>query len=346
MKINIRSFDIYKKSNIKKISLINNQGIEISLLDQGALWYEFLVPNFNSQSQDNLILNFNHTTDYYKNPFYLGMLIGRTGGRISHGKFESNGETFQLPSNEGSNTLHGGKKGFHSYKWDFVTKKTDDQCSVTFYRFIPDNSDGFPGDLKVCVTYTLDNDNCVTIDYSGQTFNKPSLFNPTNHAYFKLDQTDNILHHQLKLDSNHMLEVDSEKLPTGKKISTTDTPFDFSDFNLLNTNIEALQNTTEKGIDDIYVMKNNPDVPTAILKSTESNHQLSIYSDRDGLVVFTANSFTKEMPLIDGAGHPYQGIALETQQLPDSMNHPDFKSVLVEPHEQVEYRTIYKYSQI
>jgi aldose 1-epimerase len=346
MKINIRNFDTFQKNKIKKISLINDHGIQISLLDQGAIWYEFLVPNTFNNTQENLILNFKHTADYYKNPFYLGMLIGRTGGRISNGIFKQNEQLIQLPQNEGTNTLHGGKSGFHSYKWDFVTKKTEHYCSVTFYRFIQDLSDGFPGDLKVCVTYTLDNKNCVTIDYSGQTFNGSSLFNPTNHSYFKLDQTDTILHHQLKLNSEHMLDVDSEKLPTGKLNTTKDTPYDFTNFKLLDQSISALQDTPEKGIDDIYVVNDGPNVPIATLKSSKSHHQLSIYSDRDGLVVFTANSFTKDMPLISGDGHPYQGIALETQYLPDSMNHSNFKSVLIPPHEQVEYRTIYKYSQI
>lgn len=346
MKVSIDDFDEYQGKSVKKVTLINDRQVQVSLLSQGALWYQFLVPDSKSGTSDNLILNFAHTDDYYQNPFYLGMSIGRTGGRISKGQFMQGNQTFQLPQNEGQNTLHGGPDGFHSYNWSFYTQTKADSASVTFENFIKANSDGYPGDLKVAITYTLNNLNQVIIQYRGPALDQPVLFNPTNHVYFNLTGTANVLNHELRLNSHERLAIDHQKIPTGGFEPTMGTPFDFSGFKPLADCINQLQSTTEKGLDDVYVVDNEVPAPAAILRAPTANHQIEIFSARNGLVVFTANSFTPDMPLINGKGHPYQGIALETQTLPDSVHHANFGDIVLPAHQVVDYQTVYQYTKI
>ncbi|OIM96485.1 galactose mutarotase [Pediococcus acidilactici] len=346
MKVNIDDFDEYQGKSVKKITLANDRQVQISLLSQGASWHEFLVPNSATCGNDNLILNFAHTADYYQNPFYLGMSIGRTGGRISKGSFTQGEQLIQLPQNEGANTLHGGPRGFHSYNWSFYTQTKTDSASVTFKNSIKAESDGYPGDLKVAITYTLNNLNQVIIQYHGQAFDQPVLFNPTNHVYFNLTGNADILDHELQLNSHERLSVDQQKLPTGEFKATAGTPFDFSQFKPLASCINDLQDTTEKGLDDVYVVDNEVPAPAAVLRAPAANRQVEIYSARNGLVVFTANSFTADMPLTNGAGRPYQGIALETQTLPDSVHHTNFGNIVLPAHQVVDYQTVYQYSEV
>lgn len=341
MEIRTSKFDKFQNQEISKTTLINDNNIEASFLNMGAIWNEFIVPSKNGKK--NLLLNFETTRDYYSNPFYLGMAIGRTGGRIKNGQMPLNNQPVSLPTNEGNNTLHGGPNGFHSYLWNSETKQDENSVAVIYSREITNQDDGYPGDIKVFIEYKLTNNNDITITYTGQT-TEDTFFNPTCHAYFNLGESSDILNHSLKINSDSYLEVDSEKIPTGKLISVENTPFDFRNGQNLGTAISKMQTTSEKGFDDIFKVNLSSQIPIVTLSDNDSESKIDIYSERNGLVVFTANSFTEDMNLNIGSGKPYMGIALEPQTLSDTYNHSDFGDVMLRSKDIGSHSITYKYS--
>lgn len=343
MQITTRFFEHYQDQVVEQICLTNDHHVSISVLTLGATWYTFDVPT--QKQPKNLLLNFPHAADYLANPFYVGMAIGRTGGRLKAGQFKLNQHTFEVPRNEGLNTLHGGPKGFHQFNWAYTTQQHQTSASVTFKRIIPAQVDGFPGDLTATITYTLNNHNEVTIEFTGIS-TQATLFNPTSHAYFNLSDQPDILTHQLQINSDHYLAVDASKIPTGQFNTVTQTPFDFRQARLIKPAIQALQTTPEKGFDDIFNVKPTATHQIATLSDTQSQRQLTIHSKRNGLVVFTGNSFTSALPFLTGPGHPYQGIALEPQTLPDAPNHSDFGEITLPANQLKSYQIQYHYQQL
>ncbi|GKQ42377.1 maltose epimerase [Companilactobacillus sp. RD055328] len=340
MKITKTKFDNFQNKEVIKTTLTNDNNISVSFLNMGAIWHEFLVPNNNDRK--NLLLNFPNIKDYYLNPFYLNMAIGRTGGRIKNGTMPLNGQDIVLPTNEEGNNLHGGPNGFNTFFWNQYTKESKDSLSITYYRTITEKEDGYPGDIDIEITYILSNNNDVTICYKG-TSNKDTFFNPTCHAYFNLGNSDTILNHNLQINSDYYLEVDSKKIPTGNLTAVTNTPFDFRNSINLDYAIKEMSDTTEKGFDDIFKINKDEKKPIAILKDNDSNSKIKIFSSRNGLVVFSANSFTSNMQLIKGNGKPYMGIALEPQTLSDTHNHKGFGNVALAKGESQKYSIKYKY---
>lgn len=343
MDIQTTHFDTYQHQPIDQIKLTNDNGISTTFLTLGATWQQFLVPT--PTGSKNLLLNFPHSADYLNNPFYVCMAIGRIDGRLKNGQFPLANQSVTVPKNEGQNTLHGGPHGFHQFIWEYTTETRADSVSVYFNRLIQSSDDGFPGDLTATIGYTLDNHNQVTISFTGNS-SQTTVFNPTSHAYFNLSDTHQILNHSLTLNSQHYLAVDTEKIPTGQLNAVKNTPFDFTDGPCLQAAIDALQTTPEKGLDDIFKVHPDQNNVIAVLTDQASQRQITIKSNRNGLVVFTGNSFTADLPFENGAGRPYQGIALEPQTLPDTPNHPDFGDITLPANQPKTYQIQYCYQQL
>jgi aldose 1-epimerase len=339
MQIDVIQFDQYQGHNVEKIRLTNDHSVSVGVLTMGAILNEFLVPTTNGAK--NLILSFDHTAKYFDNLFYVGMSIGRTAGRIKNGDMLLNGKSVHLPSSEGDNNHQGGPHGFYSYMWNYRLHKDSDAVSVTLFRKIQSTEDGYPGNIDVEITFKLSNDNEVSITYSGKS-DQDTFFNPTCHAYFNLSETPSILNHQLLINSTQYLEVDDQKIPTGTLLDTTNTAFDFSRPRLLQDSIDQLQFTSEKGLDDIF--KLNQPGKIAQLQDLDSKDQIEIYSERNGLVVYTANAMDDSLHLNDGKGAPYRGVALEAQTLPDTHNHDGFGDVSLPANTEKSYTITYKYS--
>lgn len=344
MNVQTELFDYFQDQPIEQIILTNDHEVSVSFLTLGATWHTFNVPT-NKGDHKNLLLNFPHSADYLNNPFYVCMAIGRTGGRIKNGQFLLNDTLISVPKNEGQNTLHGGPFGFHQLIWQYTTFTDQNRVGVEFKRLIKSAEDGYPGDLTATITYTLDNSNQVTVTFTGIS-DQDTLFNPTSHAYFNLGNGPNILSHSLQVNSDRYLDVDVEKVPTGKYHSVANTPFDFRKSNLLDNAIKALETTKEKGIDDVFVVTPDKNQNIATLKDITSQRQITIKSSRNGLVVFTANSFTDDMPFSNSFGHPYKGIALEPQTLPDAPNHKNFGDISLNANQAKSYTIQYCYEQL
>lgn len=328
-------FDRFNNQDIVKFSLTNQNNVTVSAISLGATLYEFSIPT--NTGRTNLVLNYPNSGDYLANPFYVSMGIGRTGGRIKDGQLPLNGQTYQLQTNEGTTTLHGGPNGFNTQVWDGEIVEEDGEPTIQFHHTQLSSEDEFPGDLDVTIIYRLTNDNTLKLTFEATALNEDTVFNPTYHTYFNLGDNDTILKHNLQVNAEQHLEFDDKKLPTGNFLSVENTPFDFRQTTSLGNAIQNMQNTPEKGFDDIFKINDDAINNTiATLQDPETNRSVSITSDRNGLVVFTANSFTKEdmnFSRTNGIGIPYEGVALEAQNLPDATRFDNFGDIIIKASE-------------
>ncbi|MCH4171880.1 MAG: galactose mutarotase [Lactobacillus sp.] len=335
----VTPFETYEGQDIFKYTLTNGHGVSLSTLNYGALIYEILVPT-KIGGTDNLVLNFPKASDYAQSPTYLCMAVGRTAGRISQGKVIIDGKTVQLPTNEGTTTLHGGPHGFSKAVWSGSIIAQDGQPAITFHRLQQGIVDGYPGDLDVSLTYTLNADDTITITFAG-TATETSLFNPTVHTYFNLGAKDDIFDHDLKVNASQHLELDAVNAPTGKLLDNANTAFDFQNGANLGQAIDALKDTPHQGLDDLF--KVTPDTTIATLSDPTNGRSVDVSSDRNGLVVYTANTMNPAEKFIktNGVGKPYLGVALEAQNLPDTTKNPQFGDETIPADETVTHTISY-----
>ncbi|WP_373842682.1 aldose epimerase family protein [Limosilactobacillus sp.] len=346
MKIASEKFGSYQNSDVIKYTLTNDNNVSISVLNFAGIWQAFMVPNTHG-GRVNLLLaadSFNPYVDYAD--LYAGRIVGRAAGRIAKGKFDIDGESYSVPTNEGNNLLHGGANGLAQQFYQVETKQNGDNLQAILTTSIDTATDNLPGKEDVKVTYTLTNDNSVTIDFDGQTDEK-TLFNPTSHTYWNLSgEAKTIQGHVLTLNSKYHLQLDNEKIPTGKKLLNQDTPYDFSHPTVLGTALQHLQeeHNPEGGFDDAFVVLPSNRLahePVATLMDAATGRKIKMYSDRNGLVVYTANSVQ-----VDGYNRPsgsWFAIALEGQTLPDSPHHPQFGDIALRPGHPAHYQLRYEY---
>ncbi|TYA98171.1 galactose mutarotase [Lactobacillus sp. SL9-6] len=340
MQTTTNHWDTYQDQAVTEYTIENDNGVKLSILSWGATLHKLTVPTENGDH--NLVLSYHKMADYLDNPFYVCMGIGRTGGRITRGQITLDGTTTQLDTNEGHNTLHGGPHGFNTVNWAGALDTSDpQQAKIILTHTFKHTDDSFPGDLTAKMIYALDNQDRVTLTFEANS-TALTLFNPTLHVYFNLSDNQLISGQTLQVNSQKHLALDDEKLPTGKMIANAGTPYDFADGQNLGQAIRGLQDIPEKGFDDVYHVVPGTDGTIAKLSDPQTNRAVTIKSQRDGLVVFTANSFTSDMKLTTGAGQPYMGIALEAQSLPDSPNHPEFGDVSLPAGETKRYDITYE----
>lgn len=341
MNIAKTAFGFLDRTPIDQYTLTNDNGVSISVLTFAGLWREYNVPS--SEGTTNIILNAPDMKNYTNNPFYLGRTVGRIAGRLKDGNFDLNGKNVQVEQNEGNNMLHGGNHGFSDVVWDAETKENTDSLQLILKQTFTEAEDKFPGTMPVTITYTLKQDNSVTINFSATT-DEDTLFNPTSHVYWNLggDDAEDILAHTLQMNSKRHLDVDGEKIPTGKFIDNAGTPFDFTQPVVLGDAIDKMQDTDEKGFDDIMEVQGDAtDNRVVTLSDPASGRSLKIFSDRNAVIMFTANSMESGMLFNHGDGHPYEGIALEAQNLSDTPHHPEFGDVTLHANETKSYEIKY-----
>ena len=331
MKITTDIFGQHEGQNIDRYTIKNAAGNYIQVLTLGAIWQGFVV------NGKPLIVHFD-SVDRYAGPanYCLCKSVGRVAGRLTNAQATINGQDYHFDQNENGNTLHGGFNGFTELIWNATQETREHDASVTFSRHIDSADDNFPGDIDVTITFTFNDDNEVAITFGAKT-TAATLFNPTNHAYFNLtDGQADLTSQELKINADRRLELNEEKLPTGKFLAVKGTGYDFTDATVVTkalTDIEAQTGKIE--IDDAFEVTPSDDQPIAVLSDTNSNRHVAIYSDRNGLVVYTAN------PQDDSK--PYNALATEAQMLPDAINHDGFGDIVLEPGQPKEYTIRYKY---
>lgn len=328
--------------------LKNSKHAEAVFTNYGGRLVSLLIPDKSGKLTD-VVVGFNSVNAYEKSTEpYFGATIGRYGNRIAKGKFSLDGKPYTLFTNNGQNTLHGGKKGYQYVVWD---AKQPDPHTVEFKYISKDMEEGFPGNLAVTVTYTLTDENELKMDYVATT-DKPTVVNLTNHAFFNLngEGSGNILGHQLQIYADGYTPVDSALIPTGKIEKVAGTPFDFSKSLTIGSRIndknEQLDNG--KGYDHNFVLNKTKGMGmfhAATVKGDKSGIVMDVYTTEPGLQFYSGNFMQGKNTFKGGSRDDFRtAIALETQHFPDSPNQASFPSTVLKPGQTYQTSSIYKFS--
>lgn len=331
--------------SIEVYTLTNAKGMEARVMTYGGTLVSVKAPDRKGRMAD-VILGFNSAEPYVAGVPFYGATIGRYGNRIAGGKFTLDGKTYQLPLNDGRNSLHGGTKGFDKRLWTAEPIEGKQGSALKLTYISADGEEGYPGQLTVHVTYQLRNDNSLDIKYEATT-DKPTVVNLTNHSYFNLSGNPNnpILDHLLKINADRFTPIDSTLIPTGELRPVKGTPFDFTKATAIgariNDNDEQLK--FGRGYDHNWVLnKAKPGTMTtaAVLTDPTTGRMLEVKTTEPGLQFYSGN-FMDGKPA--GKGTVYQhrtGLCLETQHFPDSPNHPSFPSTVLRPGQTYKTETV------
>lgn len=328
--------------------LRNAHGVEVDAMNYGGIIMSIRVPDRKGQIAD-VVLGHETMEGYIPNPPYLGAIVGRYANRIANGTFTLDGKTYHLPKNDGPNTLHGGTtRTFDKVVWEAEGLKGKNAVAFTYLS--KDGEEGFPGNLKTTVTYTLNNDNELTIDYEATT-DKATPINLSQHSYFNLKGEGNgdILDHEVLINADRFTPVDKNLIPTGELRSVKGTPLDFTTPTKVGARIDDPyeQMALAHGYDHNFVINRQGDGMALAARVTEptTGRVLEVSTTQPGVQFYTGN-------FLDGSvtgkhGHVYKrrfGFCLETQHFPDSPNHPNFPSTILRPGETFHQTTVFKFS--
>ncbi|WP_223578433.1 aldose epimerase family protein [Sphingobacterium sp. GVS05A] len=328
--------------------LTNKNGVQAYFTNYGARLVGLWVPD-NKGKLCDVVLGFAKGSDYNnpKEPFF-GTIVGPFGNRIAKGKFKLDDKGYTLAVNNGPNTLHGGFKGVHFAHW--ILKKAD-QSSLTFAYTLPDGQEGFPGNIQMEVTYSLNDNNELMIAYRAET-DKKTVINLTNHAYFNLngEGSGTILDHQLQLFANQYTPVDSTLIPTGQLIAVKGTPFDFTAPKTIgkdiNTNDQQL--SYGKGYDHNFVLNKDKEgewYKAAHVVGDKSGIVMDILTNEPGIQFYSGNFMNEQVQLKNGKKDSFRtAFCLEPQHFPDAPNQPKFPTTVVSPGEVYQTKSLYRFS--
>ena len=328
--------------------LTNKNGCEVTVTNYGAKIVSLMVPDENGTLTD-VVTGHQSIDDYLTSEEpYFGAVCGRVANRIAKGKFTLDGKEYTLAINNGPNHLHGGIKGFNAVVWD--VKEISDNSIKLFYLSI-DGEEGYPGNLSVTVTYILTDENALDIYYEAET-DKPTILNLTNHSYFNLSGAGDpyIGDHVLKLIADQYLPTDETLIPFGKPESVFGTPMDFTSEHAIGERIDDdfQQLIIGKGYDHNYIInKKNVDdyVFAGVCESPKTGIKMEIYTSQPGIQLYTGNWMTGNFVGKNGQRYPKRSaVCFETQHYPDSINHPEYPSIVLRPGEIFRSRTTYKFS--
>jgi len=328
-------------------TLINASGMVVKLTNQGAKIVQILVPDRNNQLGD-VVLGYETVERYLAGRPTFGAVVGRYANRIAKGQFVLNGTLYQLPVNNGPNSLHGGR-GVH---FRIMAGQQLDGRTVQFTYVFRDGEEGYPGNTSFKVTYTLSDDNELALTYEAVT-DKPTVVNFTNHSFFNLagEGSGDILEHDLLINADRFTPTDATQIPTGEIRDVQGTPLDFRRATRIGARINDPDEQLKigSGYDHNFVLnKTGGDLSFAArLSEPLSGRVLEFYTTEPGLQVYTGNYLTGKDIDIGKGGKVYNvrgSISLETQHFPDSPNHPTFPTTVLNPGQWFRSTTIFKFS--
>ena len=336
--------------SVYEFTLSNTSGTTVKLLDYGATVKEIHVADKNGVFAD-VVAGYDTLESYLGADGYQGAVIGRIGNRICKGKFQLDGKEYNLYINNGPNHLHGGKEGFNAKLWSSETFDGNEP-SVIFSYVSPDGEENYPGTLSVSVKYTLTGDNALVINYTATT-DKKTIVNLTNHSYFNLGGygSGSIYSHLLTIDAPCYLPTDENLIPTGEFRNVKGTPFDFTEPKEIGKDIDAdcLDLKLAGGYDHCFYFGdegNKEVVKRAELYEPESGRLMEMLTNQPGVQIYTGNFVNNpDFPFKGGVAQKKQTlVCLETQKMPDSINHDNFTNVVLDAGEKYDYTTVYKFS--
>jgi len=336
---------VIDQKQVHLYTLKNKNGMKALVTNFGGRLVSLYVPDKNNKLID-VVQGFSAVEGYQKSTEpYFGATIGRYGNRIAKGKFTLDGKLYTLYLNNGPNTLHGGKKGFQDVMWDAVQP---DSSSIQLSYLSKDMEEGFPGNLKVKVIYTLTDDNALKINYQATT-DKNTVVNLTNHAFFNLngENSGTILNHIVQIKADRYIPIDSTFIPIGKLENVAGTPFDFRKGVSIGSriNIDNVQLHNGKGYDHNFVLNpHNNQTPVASVIGDKSGITMEVFTDQPGLQFYSGNFMLAKNTMKGGHKDEFRtAFAMETQHFPDSPNQPMFPSTVLKPGSVYQSTSVYKF---
>lgn len=331
--------------SIELYTLTNARGITVRIMTYGAAIVSLETPDRAGRLQ-NIVLGFDTLAPYLAGVPYFGATVGRYANRIANGRFMLDGKTYQLPRNDGPNSLHGGTRGFDKRIWSAQPLELPSAVALRLTYVSPAGEEGYPGTLTAHVTYRLRDDDSLGIEYQAST-TAATPINLANHAYFNLsgDRQRTIVDHVLTIAASRFTPIDSTLIPTGELRSVLGTPFDFRTPHSIGSRIGATdaQLRLAHGYDHNWVLeKARPGAMTlaAVLWDPSSGRVVEIRTTQPGLQFYSGN-FLDGKPAGTGTGFRYRtGLCLETQHFPDSPNHPSFPSTILRPGQLYSEKTL------
>ena len=326
---------------------LRHNGVEIRITNYGGIITHWLTPDRRGQLGD-VVLGYDTLAGYLKATPYFGCLVGRCGNRIAKAQFSLNGTTYQLAKNDGPNSLHGGVRGFDKVLWDAKSRLTPDGPVLELDYLSPDGEEGFPGNLQVKAVYTLAADGGLRLDFTATT-DRDTVVNLTQHSYFNLAGQGDILGHTMQIKSDEITPIDGTLIPTGKLMPVDGAPLDFRKPVVIGAQIDENDEQLKfgGGYDHNWVASKPAGALGLVARATErtSGRVLEVSSTQPGVQFYTGN-------FLDGKitgknGQVYQrrhGFCVEPQHFPDSVNQPNFPSVVLKPGHTYRHTLIYRVS--
>jgi aldose 1-epimerase len=335
---------------VDRYTLTNGRGMRVRILTYGGIIQTLEVPDRHGRTA-NVVLGFGDLQGYLDHPDpYFGAVIGRYGNRIAQGRFTLDGTTYEVPVNDGPNSLHGGTTGFDKRIWAATPVRQGNQIGLSLRHVSPDGDQGYPGTLTVTVGYTLTRDNGLRMDYEATT-DAPTVVNLTNHSYVNLagEGTRDIYDHRLQLNASRFTPVDATLIPTGDLAPVTGTSMDFRRPTAIGERIRNGETTLRYGLgyDHNWVLDRPGDEGLSVAaRVTEpgGGRTLTVRTTEPGLQFYSGNFL--DGTIVGTSGRMYRqgdGFALETQHFPDSPNHADFPSTVLRPGQTYRSTTVFEF---
>lgn len=317
----------------------------VKITNWGARVISVILPDSKGKLAD-VTLGYEKVASYINDTTSFGAVVGRVANRIAGAQFSINGTQYKLVANDGNNTLHGGHRGFSKVIWTVKDLKHGKfpYIKLTYHSF--DGEQGFPGDLEVSVTYKLVGDYAMSVTMKAKALNKPTPVNLAQHAYWNLGGHDSgdILSNTLHLFASHYTPVDSSLIPTGQITPVHSTPYDFLQPHTIGSRIGKLPG----GYDINYVLDVGADrhgmKKAAVLKDGKSGRVMELWTNAPGVQLYTSNSLKGVVGKGGYVYEPHAAVCLETQGFPDSVNHPNFPSQIVNPGEIYKHYMLFKFT--
>lgn len=332
-------------SEVLTYTFFNKNGLGLKVTPYGCRIIELLVPDKKGNT-DNVVLAHKTLEEYFGEDFH-GAVIGRYANRIGSAEFSIKGRKYQLPKNDGDNSLHGGPGGFYQLLWDVKELADGEEPYIVFGHTSPDGDQGYPGKLDITVRYTLTAQNGLLIEYSGKT-DMETIFNPTNHAFFNLsgNPKNKIYDTVLQLNSKEITEVTDQLIPTGKILNIAGTALDFSQAKAIGKDIGTEQHIvrSQNGYDHNFCIEGSDFRRFGEAYDPGSGRLMELYSSMPGVQLYTFNSSSDSANRDGTVMLPHTAFCLETQYYPDSPNHSKFPFSTLNPGETFESKTEYRFS--
>lgn len=329
-------------TEVKLFTCRNKNGLVMKLTNFGATVVSLETPDRDGKMA-NINLGFPSVAGYLGDHPYFGATVGRFCNRIAKGKFSIDGKEYSLATNNGPNHLHGGEVGFNKVVWKPTKVKEDDAVGVRFDYRSKDGEEGYPGNLRVSVVYTLTNKNELKVEFTATTDAKTPV-NLTNHNYWNLAGAGSgtILDHEVTIEADEYLPVDDTLIPTGKQASVKGTPLDFTTPHRIGKRIQEIE-ADPVGYDHCFVLRNQTGTLklAATVKEKTSGRVMKIYTTQPGIQFYTGNFLDGSEA--NGGNKQYEGFCLETQHYPDSPNQPSFPTTILNPGQTYKQTTVHKF---